>query len=144
MLLNLGWRKLKGLRELMHALNVCLDIKRNRMFLNIIRLLEIIEREHSELLVSVKNSQELVSSPFPCIALIIPHPLPEEVVMGEHFVLADLLKSISGSSSQAGSVREPQAEITEGALVSFVRPEQSTLREQDSQPTPQVVKRKKA
>ena len=27
-LLNLEWRKLKGLEELMRALNVCLDIKR--------------------------------------------------------------------------------------------------------------------
>ena len=27
MLLNLEWRKLKGLGELMRALNVCLDIK---------------------------------------------------------------------------------------------------------------------
>ena len=74
----------------------------NRMFLNISRLLEIIERESSELLLSVKNSQELGSSPFPYIAPVIPRPLSGEVVRGEHFVLADLLKSISGSSSQGG------------------------------------------
>ena len=68
----------------------------------------------------VKNSQELGSSPFPYIAPVIPRMLPREVVGGEHFVLADLLKSISGSSSQEGSAREPQAEIAEGALVSFI------------------------
>ena len=69
----------------------------NRMFLNISRLLEITERECSELLLSVKNSQELGSSPFPYIAPVIPRPLLGEVVRGEHFVLTDLVKSISGS-----------------------------------------------
>ena len=87
-------------------------------------------------LLSVKNSEELGSSPFPYIAPVIPRPLPGEVVGGEHFVLVDLLKSISGRPSQEGSAREPQAEIAEGALVSFVRPDQSPLREQDSQPAP--------
>ena len=102
------------------------------MFLNISRLLEITERERSELLLTMKNLQELGSSPFPYIAPVIPHPLPGEVIKGEHFVLANLLKSISGSSSQAGLARESQTEITEGALVSFVRLDQSPLREQDS------------
>ena len=84
----------------------------------------------------MKNLQELGSSLFPYIASVIPCPLPGEVVGGEHFVLADLLKSISGSSSQAGSARKPQVEIAEGALVTFVRPDQSPLREQDSQAAP--------
>ena len=91
----------------------------------------------------MKNSHELGSSPFPYIAPVIPRSLPREVAGGEHFVLADLLKSISGRSSQAGSTQEPQADIVERALVSFVRPDQSPLREQDSQAAPQVVKRKK-
>ena len=104
----------------------------NHMFLNISRWLEITERERNELLLSVKNSHELGSSPFPYIASVIPRLLPGEVFGGEHFVLADLLKSISGGSSQARSAREPQAEIAEGALVSFVRPDQSPFREQDS------------
>ena len=75
----------------------------NHMFLNISRLLEITERERSELLLSVKNSHKLGSSPFPYIAPVIPRPLPGEVVRVEHFVLANLLKSISGRPSQAGS-----------------------------------------
>ena len=104
----------------------------NRMFLNISRLLEITERECSELLLSMKNSQELGSNPFLYIAPVIPCPLPGEIIGGEYFVLTDLLKSISGSSSQVGLAREPHAEIIEGALVSFVRPDQSPLREQDS------------
>ena len=85
----------------------------NHMFPNISRWLEITKRERNELHLSVKNSLELGSSPFPYIAPVIPRPFPEEVVGGEHFVLANLLKSISGSSSQAGSAREPQAEIAE-------------------------------
>ena len=81
-------------------INVCIELlfrykaHVNHMFLNISRWLEITEMERNELLLSVKNSQELGSSPFPYIALVIPRPLPGEVVGGEHFVLADLLKSI--------------------------------------------------
>ena len=79
-------------------INVC--IKRvfgykehgNCTFLNISRLLEITKRECNELLLLVKNLQELGSSPFPYIAPVIPCPLPREVVGGEHFVIADLLK----------------------------------------------------
>ena len=62
-------------------------------------LLEIIERESNhELLLSTKNLQELVSSLFPYIVPIIPHLLPEELIKGEHFILANLLKSIPSSS----------------------------------------------
>ena len=92
----------------------------NCMFLNISRLLKITKRERNELLLSMKNLQELGSSPFPYIAHVTPRLLQGEVIRGEHFVLTDLLKSILGSSSQAGSAREPKAEIAEGALVSFV------------------------
>ena len=72
------------------------------------RLLEIIERERNhELLLSTKNLQELGSSPFSYIVPVLPCPLLEELVKGEHFVLPDLLKLILGSSSQAGSAQEP-------------------------------------
>ena len=59
----------------------------------------------------------------PYITLVTLYPLLGESVRGEHFVLADLLKSISGSSSQARFALEPQVEIAEGALVSLVRPD---------------------
>ena len=60
-------------------------------------LLEITERErHHELLMSVKNLQELGTSPFPYIVFVLPCPLPNEVIKGEHFVIVDLLKSLPG------------------------------------------------
>ena len=66
----------------------------------IYRLLEIIEREcYHELIFSVKNRQELGASPSPYIVHVLPRPLPNEVVKGEHFVLADLLRSLPGGSS---------------------------------------------
>ena len=71
----------------------------NRTFPNISRLLEVTKRECNEPLLLVKNSEELGSSPFPYIAPVIPCLLPGGVVIGEHFVFADLLKSISGSTS---------------------------------------------
>ena len=93
------------------------------------RLLEIIEAERNhELLLSLKNLRELGASPFHYIVSVIPCPLLEELVKGEHFVLADLFKSILGSSSQAGST---QVEVVEGALVKFFRLDQLPLAKQD-------------
>ena len=84
-------------------------------------MLEITEREHNELLLSAKNLQELGLKPFslhgPClpyIALVIPYPPPEEGVKGEHFVLADILKSILGSSSQAGLLESLKSRSLKG------------------------------
>ena len=95
MLLDLEWRKLKGLGELMRPLNACLDIKCVWTARFISRLLEVTEREHNKPLLSVKNSQELGSSSFPYIAPIIPRLLPREVVEGEYFVFADILKEVN-------------------------------------------------
>ena len=73
------------------------------------RLLEITEGKcNHELLLSMKNLRELGVSPFPYIVLVIPCSLPAELVRGNHFVLVDLLKSISGSSSQAGFIQKQE------------------------------------
>ena len=70
------------------------------------RLLEITENERNhKLLLSTKNLQELGASPFPYIVLVLHCPLSKKLVKGEHFTLADLLKSIWGSSLQAGSLK---------------------------------------
>ena len=92
---------------------------------------------------STKNLQEFGINPFPYIIPIIPRSLPEELIKGEHFILIDLLKSIPGSSSQAGSTQEPQVEFTQEALATFVRPNQSPLVVHDRGPAPQAGKRKK-
>ena len=85
------------------------------------RLLEITEAEHNhDLLLLVKNLRELGTSPFRYIVPVIPRLLLVELVKGDYFVLADLFKSILGSSSQAGSAQD---EVPEGALVKFVRPD---------------------
>ena len=86
------------------------------------RLLEIIEvKRNHELLLSVKNLRELGASPFHYIVPVIPRLLPVKPVKGENFVLVDLFMSILGSSLQASSA---QPEVTEGALLKFVRPNQ--------------------
>ena len=77
------------------------------------QLLEITKREcNHEFLLFEKNLQELGASPFTYIVPVIPRPLPGELIKGENFILADLLKSIPGSSSQAGSDQEPQVEFS--------------------------------
>ena len=101
------------------------------------RLLDITKREYNhELLLYVKNLQELGAGPFPYIVFVIPSPLLEELIKCEHFILVDLLKSIPGSSAQARSNQEPRAEFTQEALTIFVRPDQSLLDIQDPKPTP--------
>ena len=67
----------------------------NRTFPNTSRLLEVTDREHNKPLLSVKNSQELGSNPFLYIAHVIPRLVPEEVVGGEYFVFADILKEVN-------------------------------------------------
>ena len=85
---------------------------------NIGLLLEIMEAEHNhELLLTVKNLRELGGSPFPYIIPIVPHSLPAEVIEGEYFVLVDLLKLVSGSSSQPTPTQEDQTEATARTLV---------------------------
>ena len=66
---------------------------------------------------------ELGASPFCYIVSVIPNSLPEEVIRGEQFVLIVLLKLIPGSSSQAGSVEEPQAETAQETSANFSRPD---------------------
>ena len=43
-------------------------------------------------------------NPAPYILPIIPRPLPSEIIDGEHFVTADLMRLISGGASTSGGV----------------------------------------
>ena len=92
-------------------------------------MLEIIEREHyHELLLSVKNLQNLGANPFPYIVPVLPRPLPREVVKGEYFVLADLLKSLPRGSTQERPL---------------VLPDCPPLAVQNPKPAPEEVTKKK-
>ena len=64
-------------------------------FEKIWKLLEISEQEwNHEVLLTMKNLHDLSRHPSPYSVLIIPRPLPLEIVEGEHFVTADLLNLI--------------------------------------------------
>ena len=109
------------------------------------RLLEIIERERNhELLMFVKNLQELGASPFLYIVLVLPCPMLAELVKGENFVLPNLLKLIPGSSSQVEYAPKPL--VRPDYLPLFAqdpKPAKLPLAGQDSRPTPQAAKKKK-
>ena len=64
--------------------------------------------------------------------LVLPRPLPKELFKGEHFVLADLLKLLPGSSLQLESTPEPLG-----------RPDHLPLAAHDPKPAPQGAKKKK-
>ena len=89
------------------------------------RLLEISKRErHYEVLLTLKNISNVRRNPTPYSLLIIPRPLPSEIVDGEHFVTANLLHLISSSVLPSGdlevepSSRELRARITSGPSTS--------------------------
>ena len=65
------------------------------------KLLEISEQRHHEILLTMNNFRELICNPSSYILPVIPHPLPAKVVEGEHYVVADLLTLVLGSSSPA-------------------------------------------
>ena len=95
-------------------------------------LLEVTEREcYHELLLSIKNLQDLGTGLFPYIVPVLPHPLPSKVVKGKLFILVDLLKLLLGGSSQVEAVSKP-----------IVLPDYLPLAVQDPKPAPQAVKKK--
>ena len=65
--------------------------------------------------------------------------MPTELIKGAHFVLADLFKLNPGSSSQAVSISNDQAEATKGVLVKSARATQP----QSPRPAPRLAKKKK-
>ena len=85
----------------------------------------------------MKNLRELGGSPFPYIISIVPRLSPIEVIEGEHFVLADLLKLVLGSSSQAISAKEGQTKAATRTLVRHTRVTQP----QSPRPTPRPKKK---
>ena len=78
------------------------------------------ERNH-ELLLMARNLRELAAYAFPYIILVISHSLPAKLIKGEHFLILDLCKSSSGSSSQAVAAQEDQAKAAIGTLMRTAR-----------------------
>ena len=102
------------------------------------RLLEISKQErHHEVLLTMKNLHDLRSHPLPYSVPIIPHPLPSEVVEGEHFVAANLLSLIPGGSSPA---REAESKATGRELVVSTQSTQPSSTSENYSPSPQVPK----
>ena len=107
-------------------------------FEKIRRLLEISEQElHHEFLITIKNLHELSRHPSPDSVPIISRPLPSKVVEGEHFVAADLLNLIPGSSSLA---REEESEAAGWELVISTQPVHPSSTSEDSGPAPWASK----
>ena len=80
-------------------------------FKKIRRLLEVSERErHYKILLTSKTLADMRPNPAYYNLPVIPRPLPSEVVDGEYFVSADLLRLISGGASIFGGV---EAEIAD-------------------------------
>ena len=77
---------------------------------NICRLLEISEREcHYQVLLTRENIAAVRRNPDPYTLPVIPRPLPSNVVEGEHFMLADVRRFVSGNAS---SSRDPVVEAS--------------------------------
>ena len=87
----------------------------NDSFEKIRKLLEIFERErHHKVLLTLKNLGDLSCNPAPYNVPVISHPLPTEIVEGEHYITTDLLNLLPGNSSPA---REPETKAAGRELV---------------------------
>ena len=72
-------------------------------FEKIRRLSEISEKErHYKVLLTPDNISVVRRNPAPYTLLVIPRPLPSDVVEGEHFVIADLRLLVSSSAHASG------------------------------------------
>ena len=69
-------------------------------FEKIRRLLEVSKRErHCKVLLTPENISAVRHNPAPYNLMVIPRPLPLDVVKGEHFVVADLRRLVSRGAS---------------------------------------------
>ena len=76
-------------------------------------LLEVSERErHCKVLLTPENISAVRHNPAPYNLLVIPRPLPLDVVEGEHFVVTDLRHFVSyGASSSRDPVVEASSRV---------------------------------
>ena len=98
------------------------------------RLLEIFERErHYQVLLTRENISTVRYNPAPYTLPVIPRPLPSNVVEGEHFVLADVRRLVSGSASSSRDLVVEASSRVQGAR-SASRSSASSSRGSDSSP----------
>ena len=120
------------------------------------RLLEISERErHCRVLLTPENIYVLRHNLAPYTLPVIPRPLPSHVMEGEHFVVADLRRLVSGSASSSknpvieassrvqgsrGTSRSSASSSGDSSSSPPAGPERLLLPAQVVGPTPRVVK----
>ena len=82
-------------------------------FEKIHRLSEIFEQEHHyKVLLTPNNISTVRHNPAPYTLLVIPRPLPSDIVEGEHFVIVDLRRLISSSARPSdGSIVEASSRV---------------------------------
>ena len=131
------------------------------------RLLEISERKrYYRVLLTSENISVMRHNPAPYTLPVIPRPLPSYVVEGEHFMIADLRRLVSGSASSSRNlVNEASSRVqgigstsrsfassrggfsspppTPGQRTRSTRPERLLLLVQVAGPAPRVVKVKR-
>ena len=101
----------------------------------ICRLLEISEWErHYQVLITREKISAVRNNPAPYTLPVISRPLPSNVVEGEHFVLADVLRLASGSASSSRDLVVEASSRVQGAR-SASRSSASSSRGSDSPPT---------
>ena len=102
-------------------------------------MLEISKLEqHQEVLITLKNLDDLSRNLAPYSVPVILRPLPTEIVEGEHYVTADLLNLLPGSASPG---RESEIEEASWELVTHTRPGQPSSASEDLGPALQASKR---
>ena len=102
------------------------------------KLLKIFEQEwHHEILLTMNNLRELSRNSSPYTLPVIPHPLPTELVEGEHYVIADLLTLVPSNSSPT---QTSETEVVGRELEINLRPEQPSLAREDPGVAPRASK----
>ena len=80
------------------------------------RLLEIFERErHYQVLLTRENISVVRHNLTPYTLLVIPRPLPSNVVEGEHFVIVDVRCLVSNSASSSRDLVVEASSRVQGA-----------------------------
>ena len=80
------------------------------------RLSDIFKQErHYKVLLTLDNISAVRRNPAPDTLLVIPRPLPSDIVEGEHFVIADLRRLISSSARPSGDLIVEASSQVQGA-----------------------------